>query len=518
MIPPLSDLSLLRIIVNVPMFGNDNGIGGGSPIEIISRAGQPAPSSLLETQRMRDKQKILIVDDEAPFRTAMHRFLEQDYAVYDAESGAQGMELAIRETPDLILLDIGLPDESGLDLLERFKELRPSPTVVMVTAYEQVKDVVLSIKHGAFDYLVKPVDLEEFEATVQSALEYAGLRNEVARLRGEVRRLHQVDHLIGKDPLFLEAQLLAIKSAQSRDACILLQGESGAGKELFARLIHSGSPRAAYPFVALNCAAFSADIVESELFGYETGAFTGARTEGKQGLLEVADGGTLFLDEIVDLHPEIQAKLLRVLEEKEFYPLGGTRRRKVDIRIVSACNQDVWQLAEKGGFRKDLYFRLATVQIYLPPLRRRSGDIIPLAQFFMEQFNDKYGKHFRGLSSEAERILLNHSWQGNARELRNAMERVILLEDEQTILGSHLSFLNTQTSGPAGCMPAGEIKIELPEEGVGLEQIEREVIFQAYLKCGRNKSRTARFLKIPRHILIYRLKKFGFDDSNDCRK
>lgn len=461
---------------------------------------------------MRKIQKILIVDDEAPFRTALHRFLERDYLVFEADTGGKGYQLALQEEPDLILLDIGLPDTNGLEMLPRFKELRPSPTVVMVTAYEHVKDVVLSIKQGAFDYLVKPVDLDEFELTVQNALEYAGLKNEVNRLRNEVQRLQNVDHLIGKNPLFLDAQMLAIKSAQSRDAGVLLQGESGAGKELFARLIHAKSPRAAYPFVALNCAAFSSEIIESELFGYERGAFTGARAEGKEGLLEVANDGTLFLDEVVDLHPEIQAKLLRVLEEREFYPLGGTKKRRVDVRIVSACNQDLWQRAEQGLFRKDLFFRLATVQIDLPPLRQRPEDILPLAQFFMEQFNDKYGKRFRTISSEAKRVLHSHSWQGNARELRNAIERVVLLENEETILGSHLHFLNPQQSTESSVATSGCLRIDLPEDGVGLEDVEREVIRQAYDKCSRNKSRTARFLKIPRHILTYRLKKLGVQD------
>lgn len=460
---------------------------------------------------MREKHKILIVDDETSFRSALCRLLEKQYIVIEARTGEKALELAYREEPDLVLLDIGLPDISGLEILPRFKELRPSPTVVMITAYEHVKDIVAAIRLGAFDYLVKPVDLDEFEMTVQKALEHAGLKNEVDRLRQEVQRLQKVDRLIGRNPKFLEAQVLAVKSAQSRDAGVLIQGQSGVGKELFARLIHSQSPRAAYPFVALNCAAFSSEIIESELFGYEKGAFTGARSEGKQGLLEVADGGTLLLDEVVDLHPEIQAKLLRVLEEKEFFPLGGTRRRTVDIRIVSACNEDLWQAAESGRFRKDLYFRLATIRLDLPSLRERPEDILPLAQFFMEDFNDKYGKRFRRLSPEAELILLTHPWQGNVRELRNTIERVVLLENDEIILGRHLNFLGQQSSESAREGSPG-FHIELPEEGISLEQMEREIILQAYEKCRRNKSKTARFLSLPRHILIYRLKKFGVED------
>jgi DNA-binding NtrC family response regulator len=463
---------------------------------------------------MREKQKVLIVDDETPFRSAMRRLLEKRYAVVEAATGSIGLQAAQHEDPDLILLDIGLPDISGLELLPRFKELRPSPTVVMITAFEHVKDVVSAIKQGAFDYLVKPVDLDEFELTIQNALEHAGLKNEVDRLRQEVQRLQPVDRLIGKNPEFLEAQMLTIKSAKSRDAGVLIQGESGVGKELFARLIHSKSPRASFPFVALNCAAFSSEIIESELFGYEKGAFTGARAEGKEGLLQVADGGTLFLDEVADLQPEIQAKLLRVLEEKDFYPVGGTRKRKVDIRIVSACNKDLWLAADEGKFRRDLYFRLATIRIDLPPLRRRKEDIISLAEHFMEEFNDKYGKHFRRLSPDAEQMLTTHHWPGNVRELRNTIERVVLLENDDSILARHMHFLAHQESPPtsAADTSSGSFRVEVPEQGLALEEIDKQIILYAYDKCRRNKSKTARFLKMPRHVLIYRLRKYGIGD------
>ncbi len=459
---------------------------------------------------MREKHKILLVDDEEHFRSALRRLLEKTHIVLEASTGNQGLETARQEEPDLILLDIGLPDSSGLEILPRFKELRPSPTVVMITAYEHVRDVVMAIKRGAFDYLVKPVDLDEFEVTIQKALEHSGLRNEVDRLRQEVQRLRGEDKLIGKDPKFLDAQMLAVKTAQSRDAGVLIQGESGVGKELFARLIHNGSPRAAYPLMALNCAAFGTEIIESELFGYEKGAFTGARAEGKSGLLQVADGGTLFLDEVVELHPEIQAKLLRVLEEREFYPVGGTRKKRVDIRIVSACNQDLWEASEQGRFRRDLFFRLATIRIDLPPLRNRQGDILPLASAFMDEFNDKYGKKFRGFSPSAEKILISHPWPGNVRELRNTIERVILLENDENVLGRHLHFLD-------GAVPEGETLeksgffFQLPETSVSLEEIEKQIIGEAYEKCQRNKSKTARYLKIPRHILTYRMKKFGME-------
>ncbi|MFP5212867.1 MAG: sigma 54-interacting transcriptional regulator, partial [Acidobacteriota bacterium] len=231
-------------------------------------------------------------------------------------------------------------------------------------------------------------------------------------------------------------------------------------------------------------------------------------------IVMVADGGTLFLDEVVDLHPEIQAKLLRVLEEKEFFPVGGTRTRKVDIRIVSACNKDLWQVSESGQFRKDLFFRLATIRIELPSLRQRSEDIVPLAMAFMEVFNDKYGKRFRDLSPEARQLLLSYQWPGNVRELRNAIERVVLLENDETILGRHLSFMVGEAAGGStSTNPSGDmLRIELPQDGVSFEEVEKEIILQAYDRCGKNKSKTARFLRMPRHILTYRMKKYGLED------
>jgi len=457
---------------------------------------------------MREQQLILLVDDEDPFRVAVRRLLETHYEVHEAADGARALELAGRLEPDLVLLDIGLPDTSGMEILTRLKAMRPSPVVVMVTAFEQVRDVVTAMRRGAFDYLVKPVDLDEFELTIQHAMEHASLKNEVDRLKKELHRLQGVDHLIGKNQAFLDAQMLAVKSARSPDAGVLLQGESGVGKELFARLIHAQSPRASFAFVALNCAAFSSEIIESELFGYEKGAFTGARAEGKAGLLESAHKGTLFLDEVADLSLEIQAKLLRVLELNEFYPLGATRKRNVNLRVVAACNKDLWAETDRDTFRKDLFFRLATIKIQLPPLRERPEDILPLARFFVEQFNDKYHKQFRTFSRDAEQILLNHPWPGNVRELKNAIERVVLLENDELIGLNHLGFMESSGGSPSPATPA-PFQWDLPDQGLPLEQMENQLIQAAYEKCGRNKSKTARYLSIPRHVLLYRLKKHG---------
>ncbi len=464
----------------------------------------------------KNKYSILIVDDETTFRKSVNRFLKKYYHTFEASDGQKALELARTVNPELVLLDIGLPDMSGLDVLAKLKETEHPPAVIMVTAYDQVKDVVRAMKLGASNYLVKPIDIDEFDLAIKNTLETVSLKKEVEGLRGQLKKAYKLDRLIGSSPAFIEAQELAIKSAESADASILLQGESGVGKELFARLIHFHSPRAASPLLALNCAAFASEIVESELFGHEPGSFTGARQGGKKGLLEAANEGSLFLDEVADLGHSIQAKLLRVLEEKEFYPVGGTRKKHVDVRFIAACNRDLWQEVKKGKFRPDLYFRLATIKIELPPLRKRKEDILPLAQFFMEKFNNKYGKHFRYIAREAKSFLENFNWPGNVRQLRNTIERIVLLEDDTVIRAKHLAFLLDDNAGDfATAAISGQenkdgFSFTLPESGFSLEEAEKAIIAEAYKMCGYNKTKTARFLKTPRHILTYRLKKYGF--------
>ncbi len=461
------------------------------------------------------KYTILIVDDESTFRKSVNRFLEKHYHTLEAPTGQRALEIATTLHPELVLLDIGLPDMSGLEVLSKLKESEHPPAIIMVTAYDQIKDVVEAMKLGASNYLVKPIDIDEFDLAIKNALETVSLRKEIEGLRGQLKRAYNLDRLIGSSQAFIAAQELAIKSAESADASILLQGESGVGKELFAKLIHFHSPRAARPFLALNCAAFATEIVESELFGHEPGSFTGARQSGKAGLLEAANEGSLFLDEVVDLGPDVQAKLLRVLEEKEFYRVGGTQKKQVDVRFIAACNRDLWKEVKKGNFRADLYFRLATIKIELPPLRDRHEDILPLAQFFMDKFNKKYGKNFRYISPEAQGFLESFNWPGNVRQLRNTIERIVLLETDTVIRAKHLNFLLQDNagdlresalhtfSGTAG------FTFNLPDQGFSLEEAEKLIIAEAYKKCNFNKSKTAKFLKTPRHILTYRLKKFG---------
>ncbi len=461
------------------------------------------------------KYSILIVDDETTFRKSVNRFLKKYYHTIEAPNGQKALELARTIKPELVLLDIGLPDMSGLEVLARLKETEHPPAVIMVTAYDQVKDVVHAMKLGASNYLVKPIDIDEFDVAIKNALETVSLKKEIEGLKGQLKKAYKLDRLIGSSPAFIAAQELAIKSAESADASILLQGESGVGKELFAKLIHFHSPRAANPLLALNCAAFASEIVESELFGHEPGSFTGARQSGKKGLLEAANEGSLFLDEVADLGHGIQAKLLRVLEEKEFYPVGGTKKKHVDVRFIAACNRDLWHEVKRGNFRPDLYFRLATIKIELPPLRKRKEDILPLAQFFMEKFNNKYGKQFQYISPEAQSFLENFNWPGNVRQLRNTIERIVLLEDDVVIRAKHLNFLLDDNAGdftfPSSLQAnfSTGFRFTLPESGFSLEEAEKAIIAEAYKKCNYNKTKTAKFLKTPRHILTYRLKKYG---------
>ncbi len=461
------------------------------------------------------KYSILIVDDETTFRKSVNRFLKKYYHTIEAPNGQKALELARTIKPELVLLDIGLPDMSGLEVLARLKETEHPPAVIMVTAYDQVKDVVHAMKLGASNYLVKPIDIDEFDVAIKNALETVSLKKEIEGLKGQLKKAYKLDRLIGSSPAFIAAQELAIKSAESADASILLQGESGVGKELFAKLIHFHSPRAANPLLALNCAAFASEIVESELFGHEPGSFTGARQSGKKGLLEAANEGSLFLDEVADLGHGIQAKLLRVLEEKEFYPVGGTKKKHVDVRFIAACNRDLWHEVKRGNFRPDLYFRLATIKIELPPLRKRKEDILPLAQFFMEKFNNKYGKQFQYISPEAQSFLENFNWPGNVRQLRNTIERIVLLEDDVVIRAKHLNFLLDDNAGdftfPSSLQANSStgFRFTLPESGFSLEEAEKAIIAEAYKKCNYNKTKTAKFLKTPRHILTYRLKKYG---------
>ncbi len=454
------------------------------------------------------RYKILIVDDDKLLQNSLKNVLAERYDTLVVGKGEDALGLLRKDSVDLVLLDVRLPGQDGIETLKQIKALKRDLLVIMMTAYEDVKTVITSMKMGAYDYLVKPLEIEELEIIVEKALENLKLKKEVEELRQNYLKEFNVGNIIGESPAIKKAIEFANKVAKSYDTTVLIEGETGVGKEVIARTIQSRSARFNKPLVVINCGAISKDLVESEMFGYERGTFTGGLQEGKKGKLEMADGGTLFLDEISELLPSSQVKLLRFLEEKEFFPVGGTKKRKVDIRIIATTNKSLEQECRAGRFREDLYYRLNVAQITIPPLRERRVDIIPLTLFFMNSFNEKFGKNFCGISTAAREMLLNYPWRGNVRELRNAIERVILMEDGGDIQPAHLTFLGLAHPENRVQTPL-EPGLQLPAAGLNLDALIKGLIMQALKQSNGNRTRAARSLGISRPTLIYRLAKYG---------
>jgi DNA-binding NtrC family response regulator len=446
------------------------------------------------------KYKILIIDDDKLLQDSLSDVLNDAYETTVAGSGEAGIKCLKKDRFDLVLLDIRLPGMDGLESLKAIKQAHPETTVIMMTAYEDVKSVIMAMKLGAFDYLIKPLDIDELEVIIEKALENLKLKRELQDIREQNAREFNLKNIIGESEGMKKALEMARVIARSSDTTVLLEGQTGTGKEVIAKAIHYGSDRMNRPFISINCGAISKDLLESELFGYERGTFTGGLQEGKKGKCEIAHTGTLFLDEISELIPAAQVKLLRFLEEKEFYRVGGTEKKKVDVRIIAATNRSLLDEVKARNFREDLFYRLNVAPINLPPLRERRADIMPLVRMFMAQFNEKFGKQFTSISREAQVILLNHSWGGNVRELRNTIERVILMESGREVVKSHLSFLTLQN------IPEKENKNSL-----NIIDANKQLISEALKQTNGNKTRAARLLGISRATLIYRLQKYRTD-------
>jgi len=451
--------------------------------------------------------RILVVDDEHLIRWSLEQSLKkQGYDVTTAASGEEALRLIHEETPELMLLDIQLPGMNGLEVLEKVKEIDSEILVIMVTALGVLETAVKAMRLGAYDYINKPFNLDELAIIVKKALETRQLRKEVAHLRSTQESKFGIKNIIGDSRHMKQVLDMVRKVAKSDASTVLIQGESGTGKELIARAIHMESARCDKPFMAINCAAVPETLLESELMGHEKGAFTDAKVQ-KRGLFEIADGGTLFLDEIGDMEMGMQAKLLRVLEERTFRRVGGTKEIPVDVRIVSATNQELLKKIEQKTFRNDLYYRLQVIPIYLPALRERRDDIMPLVEFFIRHYNKEFGKAVAGVSKMACKFLEEYEWPGNVRELRNIIERAIILENEETLMLEHLP---RELISKTGDIASGPMNLRIPPEGIDIEDVERELIRQSLEIAEGNQSKAAKKLNLGIDAFRYRMKKFGF--------
>ena len=450
---------------------------------------------------MEDSFSILVVDDEPPQLELIGGFLKkQGFEVTLAESGEKALQRFRRESFDLVLTDQKMPNLSGLDLLKAVRAVNPETPVIVVTAYGSIETAVSAIKAGATDYLTKPLNLDELLHRIEKVREHHRLVLENRDLREELGERHRIEGIIGESGRMLEVFSLVRRVAPS-EATVLIRGESGTGKELIAKAIHFASPRASGPLVKVNCAALPETLLESELFGHEKGAFTGALVTRK-GRFEVASGGTIFLDEIGDLPTHLQAKLLRVLQEREFERVGSSKPISIDVRILAATHRDLERLLKAGQFRDDLYYRLNVVTIVLPPLRERRQDLPLFMDHLLRVFAEKNGKKIRGFTSEAREALLRYDYPGNVRELENIIERASVITRGDVICRADLPISIQEPE-----VEESSSKTDLP---VVVERLERRLIREALARSGGVQTRAAEQLGITERALRYKLKKYGF--------
>ena len=448
--------------------------------------------------------QILIVDDEKNILEAFKFLLQDKYKVLTADSGKGALKIIDEIEVDIVLLDIMMPDMDGLEVLEKIKEKDPSIEVVMITATKTVTTAVKAMKLGAVDYLVKPVDNDDILLSIERIVKKRTLEKENIILRSEISSIYNISNMIGVSAEMQEV-FKTIEKVSGSNSTVLLCGESGVGKELVARNIHSNSLRKDKSFVAVNCAAIPNELVESELFGHEKGAFTSANT-ANIGKFEFANEGTIFLDEASSLSMNVQAKLLRVLQEREFTRVGGNKIIKVDVRIISSTNYDLQKAVQEKTFREDLYYRLNVVPVNIPPLRERKADIAPLATHFLKEFNLKLNKKIKGFSEEVLKVFTSYNWPGNIRELKNLVERLVVMADSELIEILDLPLELMTNSGAVGLMNNGK-ELRLLKDIV--DDVEREYIFKCLKKNNYNQTKTAKELGIHRNTLINKMKEDG---------
>ncbi len=444
--------------------------------------------------------KILIADDEESMTEWLEiAFKRERYGVLTANSGRAALDILNRTIVDLVVCDIMMPDMTGVEVLKECKRLSPETIFILITAYASSETAIEALQHGAYDYITKPFNLDELKNIIKHALEKKSLKQELALLKREIIKENT---LIGRSPRMVEIYKL-IGTIAATDSTVLIEGESGTGKELVARAIHQASPRRDKPFVSINCSAFPETLLESELFGYVKGAFTGADSN-KKGLFEVADRGTLFLDEIGEMTPQIQVKLLRVLQEKKFRRLGSTEEIPIDVRIVAATNRDLKQALESGGFREDLYYRLAVIPIRVPPLRERREDLPLLVNHFLQKYSQKLGKGITRVSDEAFRYIETYDWPGNVRELENVIERAVTLEITSEVQPERLP------EQVRGIREQRADERTLPANGIDLESYlreqERRFLLQALQRSSWNQVEAAKLLRLSYRSLRHKLK------------
>ncbi len=456
--------------------------------------------------------KVLVIDDEKSMREFLAIMLEKEgYEVDTAEEGPKALDLCKKELYDLVITDIKMPRMDGLEVLHRLKEISKETAVIMITAYASTETAVHAMKEGAYDYITKPFNVDEIKMVIRNALERRDLERENILLRKEIQSRYGFGNIIGQSPQMLNVYDLIQRIAPSKTN-VLITGESGTGKELVAKAVHYNSPRKEHPIVTINCGGLPETLLESELFGYQKGAFTGA-TSNKQGLFETADKGTIFLDEIGDLPISLQVKLLRVTQDMSFKRIGGTSEIEVDVRIISATNKDLEEEVIQGRFREDLYYRLNVIQIHLPPLRERKEDIPLLAQHFLEKYSKESGKKIGQISSYAIESLMDYSLPGNVRELENIIQRSVTLETSNIILPESLALSSFKEKK----RKEEGLQIELAKDGIDLdklmERVEKDLILQALKEAGGIKKRAAKILGVSFDSLRYRLEKLGLKDK-----
>jgi len=458
------------------------------------------------------RANILIVDDEKLIRWSMKQKLESwNYDVLEAEDLRHGRLLLQQENPDLVTLDIKLPDGNGIELLKEIIELHPGTPVIMITAFGVVDVAVQALRLGAYDFIEKPINFEKLDHVLRNALETHRLKTQVTQTSKNNKSRFGLESIVGKSKAIHEVLDLIKRLAQSGASTLLVQGESGTGKDLVSKALHYESTRRDNPFFALNCAAIPETLIETELFGYEKGAFTDAKTM-KKGVFEMADRGTVFLDEISEMHINMQSKFLRVLEDQTFRRVGGVRDISVDVQVVASTNRDLEQTVREGKFREDLFYRLSVIPIQIPPLRERKEDIPLLVDHFIQRYNTQFRKNVQGVTPEGLKWLMNYSWPGNIRELKNAVERAMILVDRDRIDVDQLPIrIAEPVGGSPGKRASDNHQVKLPPEGAGLDEIEREVIQQALQYAKGNKTTASKLLKISRDTLRYKVKKHNLE-------